>query len=165
MNDDRANELVPNAAIKAVAKTAGPVLPGESMTFTLDVNDKAVQGIHFEAMYGKSKDACAVVSVGRHSLVALAQHVSASVEGKDQVVLSGAFTDPSVGQGCGSAANGVECLRALSTNKSGSTQVRAFSGYLPSVLDYIEKAYGAEDAQSLLIPTGGAVQFRLVEKH
>ena len=91
-NGDRAAELQKNVAVKALAMTDGPILPGESRTLVLDVPESAVQGLYFETMYGKSKDVCGVAAVPAAQLVALSQHAVARLAVKDQVVASGAFT-------------------------------------------------------------------------
>jgi hypothetical protein len=167
MNDERMNELKANPVVKNVMTTDGPILPGESRSFEVTLNEKDVQGLHFETMYGKTKDVCGVVSVNRHSLVALKQHVLAKVIQNDRVLLSGSFADPVTANAstqCAQATNGVECLRALSVAKP-NQKVRAFSGYLPSVLNYLEEQYGSEDVLSLLVPTAGAIRVEVALKH
>lgn len=168
MNTDRATELKATAAVKSVVMTDGPVFPGESRTFEITVDEKNIQGVHFETMYGKTKDVCGLITINRHALVSVKQHVVSSVTGNDRVVLSGSFTEPVVTANaealCTDAMSGVDCLRALSSAQVGQ-KIRSFSGYLPSVLNYLEVRYGAEDALSLLVPTAGAIQYKVELKH
>jgi hypothetical protein len=169
MNSERAAELRSNGDIKSVVETAGPILPGESKTFEVTISEANVQGLHFEAMYGKTKDVCSVSSASRHNLVALSQHVVSSINGADQVLGTGSFTLPVATSDanalCSESKNAVECLRALSSPQALKQPIHAFSGYLPSLLSYLEENYGADDVQTLLVPTAGAVRFQLVLKH
>lgn len=166
--DVRAMELGNDMSVSKVVATQQPVMPGESRTFEVVVADPSAQSLHFEAMYGKTKDVCAVVDVGSHSLVALKQHVTSSVLVADQALNSGAFADPAVpGQSyldpsvC-MADSAVGCLRDLAQADMG--RVRAFGGYLPSVLMAIEMKYGAKETQSLLF-NPGAVKVEVSLKH
>jgi hypothetical protein len=169
----RVQELKANSNVKFVTETNGPILPGETKTVEVDVANPAAQSIHFETMYGKSKDACGVGTVNSHSLVALKQHATSEVLLKDNAVLTGAFTEPTLPAGmtyleesvCSNAANAIACLRELSNPVAGSAKVRFFSGYLPSLVSALETKFGAADVQTLLFPASGAIQIKLKLVH
>lgn len=169
----RLNELKLNSAVKFVNQTIDPILPGESRVVEIEVQNAQEQSIHFEAMYGKSKDACSVGSIGSHSLIALRQHVTSEVIQKDNVLLTGAFTEPAVPTGmtyldpsiCATTMNAVSCLRELSVANTAKKQVRFFAGYSPSLIMALETKFGASDTQTLNIPTSGAIQLSLKLKH
>lgn len=166
---DRAQEIS-NEGASHVVQTPGPILPGQSQTVEVEVKDPTKQSIHFEAMYGKSKDACASVTVGSHALVALKQHVAPEVLTRDSVLVTGAFTVPSLpaagaAYACTSAADAVTCLRELSSQAMAVGKIRYFAGYLPSVVEFLEQKYGAAETDTLLIPNAGALQVRVKLKH
>ncbi len=169
----RTTELKSDMAIKNVTQTMGPVLPGESASVEVDVDNIQQQSIQFEAMYGKSKDACAVTSFSSHSLIALKQHITNEVVQKDNAILTGAFTEPVMPQGisyldgsfCTNAKDAISCLRALSVTNPMPGKIKYFAGYFPSLITALEMKYGAADVQTLLFPTSGAVQFKLKLKH
>lgn len=162
--DARVPELKACPDVTFVTRTNGPVMPGESTTVEVEVQDPATQSVHFEAMYGKTKDLCSVGSVSGHSLIALQQHVVSEFIGKDDVLATGAFENPRMKYGaCAMTPNAVSCLRELSSTAQG--RVGFFSGYLPSVVNFLESKYGAAEVQSLVIPTSGAAQFSLRLKH
>lgn len=144
-----------------VAQTPGPVLPGKSITVEIPMPTSKTQSVHFEAMYGKSKDTCASISIPAHRLG------NGELIGRDEVVSTGAFTEPDVPayatNVCDKAAAAVDCLRLLASPRIDG-QISYFPGYLPSVLTYLEGKYGAGDVQTLLIPTSGAVHYRLKMK-
>lgn len=160
----RIPELAGNSAVTFSDQTMGPIMPGESRSIEVEVKDPARQSVHFEAMYGKTKDLCAVGGINGHSLVALQQHATDRFIGKDDVLATGTFTDPAATHySCTMAADAVSCLRELSSPTMGT--IRFFASYLPSVLNLIEQKYGAAETQSLVIPNSGAVRFSLVLKH
>jgi hypothetical protein len=170
----RINELKSNASVKFVAETTAPILPGESRSIEVQVMNPRQQSIHFETMYGKTKDVCGVVSLNSHSLVALKHHVSSEIIQNDITVLTGAFMDPVVPPGmeypdvdelCPSAMNAVSCLRELALPNPGRASVRFFSGYLPSLITALEMKFGAADVRTLLFPESGAIQAKLKLKH
>lgn len=162
------NELKSNSMIRFVAQTPGPILPGMSATFEVPMPAKT-ESLHFEAMYGKSKEACTSVSLPArafHSAIS-----SGEVIGRDEVVVAGASTQPEVPAMnssayqhiCDGAQSAVDCLRLLSTPSSGGV-IGYFPGYLPSILNYLEEKFGPADVQTLLIPTAGAVHYGLKMK-
>lgn len=169
----RSQELRSDSAVKFLAQTTGPILPGESKAIEIEVHDPLTQSVHFEAMYGKTKDACAVGTVGSHGLYSLKAHVTSLVQTKDSVVQTGAFTDPSLPAGrtyldpyvCQGVADAVTCLRGLSMPTKEKCLIRSFTSYLPSLVSLLEMKYGASEVQSLIIPESGAVQVQLGLKH
>ena len=169
----RIQELNMDANVTFKTQTMGLVMPGESQTIEVEVQDPHLQSIHFETMYGKTKDICAVAQIGSHSLYALQQHVTSEVIGKDNVLQTGAFLDPALPAGhnyldmsvCDGQVDAISCLRSLSAVNTGTAKVRFFSYYLSSVQMLLENKYGAFEAQSLIIPSSGAVEFRLKLKH
>lgn len=172
-NVTRFSELKSNPKVRFVTKASSPILPGESQTFEVEVVDTKQQSIHFESMYGKTKDVCGVGSINSHSLVALKQHVTSEIVQKDNTQLTGAFLAPIVPAGmsyhddeiCSGAMNAVSCLRELSLPSSGNKRIQFFSGYLPSLLGFLEMKYGAQDLQTLLFLPSGAIQYKLKLKH
>ncbi len=167
---ERVNELRMNRSVHAVAQTMGLLMPGESRTVEIEVADPSKQSIHFETMYGKTKDVCAVGSAGSHALYALKSHVSDEYVGRDDALLTGAFLDPVLPAAhanytCAQAASAIDCVRELSAASSFMAKIRFFSGYLPSVVSFLEQKYGAADTLSLLFPAGGAVRFTVKLKH
>jgi hypothetical protein len=144
-------------------------MPGDSQTIEIEVRGPLKQSIQFEAMYGKTKDICAVGMVNGHSLYALKQHVTSKVIGKDNVLQTGAFLDPAIPEGktyldanvCAGEMDAISCLRSLSAPNTGAAKVRFASAYLSSVQMLLENKYGAPETQSLIIPSSGAVEFKL----
>jgi hypothetical protein len=161
---NRVGELSNSKLATYLTQTTGPILPGESKSIEIEITNPSTQSIHFEAMYAKTKDLCAVGSIDGHTLVALQQHAVSEYVSKDDVLATGAFTDPAVGHyPCQMSTNAVSCLRELSMPTQ--AKIHFFTGYLPSVVNLLESKFGAAETQSLLIPTSGAVQFSLVLKH
>lgn len=164
-------EIQKSGTTSSSVQTMGPILPGQSITAAISLNDPSAEGIHFEAMYGKTKDVCAIASINSHSLYALKQHVTPMTVVKDNVVTTGAFLNPVVqdedygNRMCANAKDAVSCLRELALANTGAKTVRFFSGYFPSVVNFLEKKYGSEDTQTLLFPTSGAVELRIKLKH
>ncbi len=158
--EDRFLEVNKNEKVLWSQKTTGPILPGESIEVTVPATHHG-RAIHFEAMYGKTKDTCAVFHLNASELNGLTQQDV--FEGRDEVISTGAFLDPALPQNqgvadvCQSAGNAVDCLRMLAPANSGK-KIRFFPGYLPTVLAALEKLYGPEQTQALLIPTSGAVR-------
>lgn len=169
----RSMELDASPEVTFLTQTTAPILPGESKEIEVLVDDPQTQSIQIETMYGKTKDLCAVGSVGSHNLIALQQHVTGEYLGKDNVVGSGAFLDPSIPMGrnyldmsvCQGQMDAVSCLRALSQRNAGSQKIRFFGSYLSSVEMLLENRYGAAETQSLILPASGAIQIQLKLKH
>lgn len=164
----RANELMMSGLAKTQMQTTGPIMPGETRTFDIVVNDPLRHSIQFESMYGKTKDACAVFSVNSHSLMALRQGVTSLVTGTDSAVQTGAFSDPALPTGgsylddtiCLNITSAVGCLRALSAPvMMGMGRIRYLQPYLSSVNMFLERKYGAVEANSLSVPGAGAIRF------
>ncbi|MEQ1664000.1 MAG: hypothetical protein ABL927_01335 [Bdellovibrionales bacterium] len=172
-NTTRLNELKADRSVKFTTKTSAPILPGESQVIELEVANPNQQSIHFETMYGKTKDVCGVGSINSHSLVALRQHVTTEVIQKDNALLTGAFLSPVIPAGmsyphdefCTESMNAVSCLRELSLPATDNKRIKFFSGYLPSVINLLEMKYGAADLQTLLFLPSGAIQYKLKLKH
>ncbi|MCB0361644.1 MAG: hypothetical protein KDD35_02935 [Bdellovibrionales bacterium] len=169
----RLNELKANPLVQSTIQTAAPILPGKSITVEIEVKSPRYQSIHFEAMYGKTKDICGVGSFNSHSLVALKQHLTSEVIQRDSTLVTGAFSEPDLKGGidyfnsgpCSSAIDALACLREISEPASNKGVIRFFSGYLPSLLNALEAKYGSTDVQGLIIPSSGAIQLKLKLKH
>lgn len=169
----RAQELGMDMDVTYKTYTTGLVMPGESRTIEVMVNDPLTQSIHFETMYGKTKDICGIAAISGHSLYALKQHVTSAVTGKDDVVLTGAFLDPALPMGqtyldtnaCAGAADATACIRSLAQPNRNGGKIRFFAGYLSSLSMFLETKYGAEDALSLAIPASGAIRYEVKLKH
>lgn len=170
----RTQELMANPSVKSVATTAmGVIMPGESRTVELEVSSPLTQSVHFESMYGKTKDACALGAAGSHALYALEQHVSPEYLAKDDAVVTGAFQGPALPPGrtyldmnvCSMSADAVACVRELSQPTMGKAQIRVATPYLSTVQMLLETKYGAGQAQTLVVPSAGAVAFSLKLRH
>ena len=165
----RAAELMGEAGVTFSTRTMAPLMPGESRTVEVEVTDPTKQSLHFETMYGKTKDTCGVGAVNGHSLTALLQHATSEVIGKDDVLVTGAFEAPIVplaqSYACAQAKDAVSCLRELAAPAMMSGKIRFAPAYLPSVLDFLETKYGATDVGTLVIPAGGAIRVSLTLKH
>jgi hypothetical protein len=169
----RLAELQSAKDVANAAVSAGMVFPGESRVVEITVPNPRMQSLHLEAMYGKTKDVCAVGTVNAHTLTALKQHASSEYVGLDQTVLTGTFTNPALPAGmtyldpsvCPTAKDAISCLRELSTEQSPATAARFFSGYSPTLVSALEAKYGFADVQTLLFPTSGAIQLKLKLKH
>ena len=167
-NADRAAEIKGDTTLQLLATTTSVILPGESRVVSIDVPNPLEQSVEFEAMYGKSKDACGEISINSHSLVALKQHVTKEIVVKDNAVSTGAFKDSALPAGmtyldpsvCVSAMDAVSCLRELAVATPGQLSIRSFAGYFPSLISALEMKYGADDTRTLLIPTSGAIQIK-----
>ena len=170
---DRKTELLGDKTITFATTTSAMLFPGETAVIEVEVADLRTESIHFETMYGKTKDVCGTGLFTSHSLIALSQHVTSGVREKDSVIQTGAFLDPSLPAGttyldpafCAMAADSVSCLRDLALPNAGRHTIRFFSGYLPSLTMALETKYGAAEAEMLVIPTSGAIQFDLKLKH
>lgn len=167
-NDLRFQELssehTKKSGVRFVVKTQGPILPGQEIEVLVPAYQVRGRSLHFEAMYGRTKDACASISISK---LQVAQGLYRyAVQGQDQVISTGRFSNPVVDENaasqCQDADNAVSCLRNLSVNEDGV--IRFFPGYLPSVLNFLETNYGASDVQGLLIPGAGALRFELKAK-
>lgn len=169
----RLQELEMEKDVTFKSQTMGLLFPGETKTIEVEVQDPLHQSIHFEAMYGKTKDVCAVGTIGSHQLIALRQHVTSSYQTKDNVVQTGAFLDPSLPAGatyldsnaCESETSAIGCLRKLALPNPESPKIRFFSSYLSSLQMFLETKYGAKETQSLIVPSSGAVAVQLSLKH
>ncbi len=169
----RAMEIDAKSGVSFLAQTQGLILPGESRTIEVQVDDVATQSIQFETMYGKTKDICGVASFNSHSLQALKQHVTTKVVSKDDVIQTGAFLSPALPMGqsyldsnaCDMQATAIDCLRALSRPAPMRVKIHAAEPYLSSVTMFLERKYGASETQSLLLSGAGAIQFELKLKH
>lgn len=165
----RLNEASAESGTTFTTTVPGPILPGDSRTVTVTVQNPSLQSLHFEAMYGKSKDVCGVGTINSHTLYALAQHITPAYIGKDEVYDAGAFTAPMLPMDanlqklCMNAADAVSCLRQL-TMTNPSPRVHFFTQYLPSLIGFLESRYGASKTQTLLIPDSGAIRFKLEVK-
>jgi hypothetical protein len=163
-------EVQADKNVSWVAKTPGPILPGQTVTVEVDVDHPHDQSVHFEAMYGKSKEVCASIRVGSQSLRSLAAHSEDEVIDTDHVISAGAATEPMIPSGaaltsvCQNATTAIDCLRALTTNRTGGMQIHSFAGYLPSVLDFLESKYGGNDVLTLFVPHSGAVNYSIKRK-
>ncbi len=175
--ETRASEIMNHSDVTFVTHTSAPILPGEHSTVEVELQNPARQSVHFEAMYGKTKDACSVGEIKSRDLVALSTHELDEISMHDQVLQTGAFSNPiepnvtptpacvlaggGCSNACADASNAVSCLRELSMPLRGAAHIRFFAPYLPSVVDFLEAKYGASDTQSLLIPSSGAVQIQI----
>lgn len=151
----RLTELRNDTRVASAQRFADHLAPGARATFLVSLDDPATQTVHFETMYGKTQEVCGVI----HANASLAH------SGTDVVVESGAYapiTVPAMGlkAACANAAGAVPCLRALAP-RQGTPKVRAFAGYLPRVLSSLEEKYGADEVQSLLVPSGGFLHYSL----
>lgn len=166
----KAAELRNDPHVRNVVQTSGPIFPGESRSF--EIRLRSAETLHFATMYGKTKDLCGVLTVDRRSLRDVANRILPSALAKEQVVASGAFADPVIPAGgfeeaeslCAQSTNGIQCLRALSSPAE-DQKTRFFSGYLPSLVSFLEGQYGAMDVQTLIVPTSGAIQLQVQLKH
>ncbi|CAN5623073.1 hypothetical protein BH10BDE1_BH10BDE1_09480 [soil metagenome] len=171
--DVRKAELLNDKTTTFATATTAMLFPGETKVVEVEVQDPKTQSIHFETMYGKTKDVCGVASFSSHNLIALNQHVTTNVRSKDDVILTGAFADPRLPAGmvyiepsvCASAADATSCVRELAVASPGTPIVRFFAGYFPSLVTALETKYGSKDVGALLIPTSGAIRFDLKLKH
>ncbi len=169
----RLNELHADSSVRFVTQFPGMIFPGETKVIEIEVIEPQNQSIHFEAMYGKSKNVCGISSINSHSLVALKQRVTSEVIQKDNTVLTGIFLDPALPAGktfldsgiCANATDAISCLRELSVANREPAKIRFFQGYIPSVVMALETKFGATDTQTLLFPTSGAIQLKLKLKH
>ncbi len=117
--DLRIQELNAEPKVRATYHTNGLLLPGMSETIEVEVRDPRSQKIHFEGMYGKSKDVCATFTVQSSVLMEIATGRNKDAIGQDRVVATGAFSDPALLAGtdeataCAHQASAVDCLRSL----------------------------------------------------
>jgi hypothetical protein len=158
----RENELRKKPRVRAVARTMGHLDPGQSQTLSIEVQDPETQSLHFETMYGKTKEICGVIHTSGNDLVLMRGQER---RGTDIVVESGAYAPPTVPmtgleQSCANAKNATACLRSISPAQR-MARVRAFSGYAPSVLSALEKKYGTAELQTLLVPSAGILHYNL----
>ena len=167
---DRLQELKLRSDVTEAVETDGLIFPGEKKTFEIKVQNINKQVIHFEAMYGLTKDACAKITVGPHTLYALAKHVTPADAGKDNVIVTGAFQSPVLPNEdeadiCTNSTTAISCLRELALPMNGDPKGRFLPPYSSSLVTFLEKRYGANEVQPLLLSTSGAVQYLLTLKH
>lgn len=147
----------------------GPTMPGQKRYLNLQVADPKVQSIHFEVMYGMTKDVCGVATINSHTLMALAQRVTQEVVLGDHTILTGAFMDPAIPLGssyldpdfCENNSTAIDCLRSNSLPNEGAQFIRSFSGYLPSFITAVEMKYGSTSMQQLLFPNTNGLQIKI----
>ncbi len=155
-------ELKMKMGISNIQKIGSPTLPGASAQVMLKVGSLEKQNLRFLAMYGKTIDACSVIDISSFDLIH-AVRLNHGVRGVDQVISTGAFSDPVVPEFltsyCESEKDAVSCLRMLSMETTGG-KIRFFRPYLPSVVNFLENKYGAEDVLSLSLNNGN-VSFEL----
>lgn len=162
----RLQELRGDLAVYRAVRTTAPLAPGDQVSIEIPVHSTRGQSVHFESMYGRSTDVCAIASLDSHSLVALQQKVTRTVHVQDRPVVTGAFRYPALpdptnylqGAPCDPGSSAVTCLRELSSAIAPRTPIAYFQGYLPSVLGALEMTYGSDATQQLFIPSAGALQ-------
>ncbi len=163
----RESELKADNTVISTMTTSGLLNPGEKKVIEVEITDPMNQGVHFETMYGATKDACALGSFGPYQ-VEMLEDENDFIQGKDTAVTTGAFTIPALptltpGQpveAC-QGKDAIGCVRALSVQRQDPGTVQFLTPYLPSLITYIEKEYGAREAIHLILPSGGAVNFSL----
>jgi hypothetical protein len=169
-SDGRSRELRAQPQInKLVADVPGPTQSGQSRMLVVRVEIPKIESIHFETMYGKTKDVCGVASINSHTLVALAQKVTKEVIISDHPVLSGAFLEPKVPSDlnyldpefCEEVPTAIDCLRQSALPNNGAKLIRPFAAYLPSFLTGLEMKYGSEQVQSLVFPNSQGLQLKI----
>ena len=164
------DELQKSSAVYQIKEVPGPILPGQSQTIEIEV--PSFTNLNFIAMYGKSKDVCGSLSIEAKDLLVLKKHIQNEAKGRENVIITGAFTVPSLPSGgkneamqiCSNALSGVDCLRALSSPKE-KGHIGKFLGYLPSLESFIESSYGTQDMSQLVISPSGAVEISAQLKH
>ncbi|MEC9284301.1 MAG: hypothetical protein VX642_16420 [Bdellovibrionota bacterium] len=158
-NSLRHEEVKKNKNTLGIATGDGPIFPGESKEIELEVKHaKYLRSITIESMYGRSKDICAVASIGPAEIYQLNYKVVKKQKVQDRVIATGKFSSASVesfDEKCEASESAASCLRNLSEEQDGV--LKTFTGYLPSVLNSIEKKFSSSDIEGLLIPSSGAV--------
>ncbi len=100
----------------------------------------------------------AVASINSNSLADLANEVTSAVVVRDNAIVTGACTEPSIPKGlsyldplvCDGAPDAISCLRLLSVPATPLSKIRFFSGYLPSVVSALEMKYGSSWSKTIL---------------
>jgi hypothetical protein len=160
-------ELKSDSKVKSLVQTGGPILPGQTISFEITMKNPNIESLHFVAMYGKTKEVCSTIDVQSHTLRTIYPNYD-QLRGTDRVISAGQFTEPVVNTDsddvCANVPNAISCLRALSRERTDKKQIHYFAGYLPSLLNFLEGKYGADETLSLLVPTSGAVSFSLSRK-
>lgn len=162
----RAEELSGLKNVKTHVQTEG-IGPGETKTFMIKVKSPRLDNLHFETMYGRSKDICGVFSISRSLLQKLQFNRYRKLSGKDDVVRTGRFLSPILPQDTAETCremSATACLRSLSQDAIPVKTIEFFRPYLPSVLSFLDERYGSEEVDTLLIPTGGAIRFT-IQRH
>jgi hypothetical protein len=145
----------------SLALTSGGIMPGQTITVPVNVPNPSNESVHFIAMYGKSKEACASVWIESQNLL------DREHSGTDNVISAGAATEPMIISStnlqsiCQTAPGAIDCLRNLTSARASGAQIHSFAGYLPSVLNFLEVKYGPEDVLTLFIPQAGAVNYTI----
>lgn len=161
-------ELKANPKVKYVETTEGPLFPASSTMATIHMKDVARESVHFAAMYGLTKDACAVIDLTNIELARLLpssyyeyhRGIRRELRGTDRAVSTGAFSDPMITDqagACEGADSAIGCIRELAVEMEGGS-IRAFRPYLPSLLHLLESRFGSGAVQPLIVPNG-AIQF------
>lgn len=157
-NSKRKEELGRENGVDVLAQGDKVLLPGQSITFEFHTKHK---NIYVETMYGKTKDLCGVVSFKNLKNLKLFQY--SRISANDRVIRTGKFSAPYLMKNevrCNDESSAVSCLRSLSADSSGTIQY--FSGYLPSILNFLELKYGGEEVLSLQVPTAGTIEANLL---
>lgn len=169
----RVLEVENDSSVTFATKTNSMIQPGMSAMIEIVVKDPSTQSLHFETMYGKTKDTCGTLNVSSHQLLALKQHATPAYDLRDEAIVSGAFTDPMLPAGesymdtevCEDHASATDCLRALAQPSTAISTIRFAPPYLPSVLNLLEMKYGPQETSALNFPQSGAIRFNLKLKH
>lgn len=162
----RSTELSQNQNVRANTVTEG-IAPGETKTFMVTLKSSTRETLHFETMYGRSKDICGVFDVGPGKLRKLAMNRRLVLSDRDDLVRTGAYVSPSLPLDTGDICRDISataCLRSLSPEANPVKGISFFRPYLPNVLSFLTERYGAEEVETLLIPTGGAIRFT-IQRH
>jgi hypothetical protein len=162
---EKFSELKANPNVKWVAETPGPILPGATITVSVNIPNPKGDSLHFEGMYGESKELCASISIGSHDLKWLSY--GEQISNTDHVISAGAASEPALANNLNNAnlcvgdKAAIDCLRTLTSTKSSGAQIHSFEGYLPSVINFLESKYGSDDVLTLSVPQGGAINYSL----
>lgn len=143
------------------------IAPGETKVFMVKVKSPYRETLHFETMYGRSKDICGVFDVSALKLRSAQRDRHLVLNGRDDVVRTGAYAVPKLPLDTGDICregSATACLRSFSPELTPAGGVAFFRPYLPSVLGFLTERFGADEVDSLLIPTGGAIHFT-IQRH
>lgn len=164
----RVQELTNHPDVSAVKRTAGGIAPGTAATFEIEVTDVNQQVIHYETMYGATKDVCGKITLGPPALHALFKNITPAVAGRDDALVTGAYETPLLptsGKACAGQADALSCLRSLSLARASTTpKGEFFAPYSVGVLAFLEGKYGAAATRPLIFAPNGAIAYRLTLK-